>query len=391
MSPGSRPPPRRQRGFGLLVTLLVLVLGAATFFVSARGPARDGDSPDTDASLSLAAARDAVLAYAQYGGSNNKPGALPCPDTSDPADTANSGRAGSHCQGSPDPVYIGRLPWRTIDFAQAAGSADALAWYAIDGDYQDDPDDPLELNAETPAELEVLAADGGPPGVPRVAVLVLPGDPLEGQTGRPGTDVSDYLEGENADGDTVFRDCAGLDDCNDRVIGIPRDRLFAGVQRRVLARVAERLVDFHDDQGHLPYAAAFTGGASCDDGVKLGRLALDEGDCGTGESLLPSDFSGDDEWIVDNAWDELTVYHVADACTEAVSDCPAGDLVLDDDAGLGVVLAGAGSAHAGQDRPGDAAGDYLDSAENRDGDATYVDGPLTASDNDVLRGAAFAP
>ncbi len=391
--------PRVQRGFALLVTLLVLVIGAATLFVSTRQPATNSTTRDPAASVSLAQARDAVVAYAQYGGSNNKPGALPCPDTSDPGDTANRGQAGSHCQGSPDPVYLGRLPWRTIDFAAGADERGMGVWYAIDGDYQDDPGDPPVLNAETPAELELYGADTSGSGRARVAVLILAGPPLAGQSGRPGTDAGDYLEGENADGDRVFQDCADVAACNDRIIGVRRDRLFAGVQRRALAAIEDRLRRFEDNKGYLPYAAAFGAGLSCDAGERLGRLALSAGDCGANATLTSDDFDPDSvspepdpyEWIVDNDWPELVVYHVDSVCTDTQSDCPAGGFELDADTGLALILGGAGSAHSGQARPGTAVSDYLDRAVNQDGDGAYEDGPLTPADNDVFRGVAFPP
>lgn len=385
------PECRRQQGFALLVTLLVLVIGAATVFISARNTSANG-SREQAASRLLERARTAVTTYAQFGGANNKPGALPCPDTSDPDDAGNAGVAGSHCQGAPDAVYLGRLPWRTVDLAGDAGNTSPGVWYAIDGDYQDHTQ-PDELNAETGAGLTVRGAGAPGSGEPRVAVLILAGSPLAGQTGRPGTDRNDYLEDENADGDTEFRDCSDVPDCNDRVIGITRDRLFDRVQRRVVAGVARALENAEARLGFLPWASAFDDpDMRCEPDLVRGRLARNPGPCiGSEPWLRDEDFDGADEWIPDNGWDALVVYEVDADCAPDTADCGDGVLQLDDDAVFDAIVAAAGRPHADQSRPGAAIDDYLDSAANLSADGRYQQFPLTASDNDVLRGVSIEP
>jgi type II secretory pathway pseudopilin PulG len=380
-----------QRGFALLVTLLVLVIGAATVFISARSTSGDGAREQASSRL-LADAHRAVNTYAQFGGTNNKPGALPCPDTSEPDDAGNAGVAGSHCQGTPDPVYLGRMPWRTVDLPDDSGHTGPGIWYAIDGDYQDHTQ-PGALNAESAAGLTLLGAGLPGTGQPRVAVLIVPGPALAGQEGRPGTDVEDYLEGENADGDTTFRDCSDVADCNDRVIGITRDQLFDRVQRRVVDGIARALDNAEERLGHLPWASAFGDSTmSCEPDLTRGRLARNPGGCAGSEPWLrDEDFDGGDAWITDNAWDELVVYEVDPDCGEGGTGCGTGDLTLNGEANYDAILAAAGRPHPDQSRPGADVADYLDSETNRMDDGTYEQLSLTPEDNDVLRGVVIGP
>lgn len=362
--------PRRQRGFTLLLTMLVLLVGGASVYLSARNPAEARIAQSLqESSVSL---RDAAMALAVYSISDNdRPGSLPCPD--DDSDGAAELFGGSHC-----PTYTGRLPWRTIDTTRDAGSF----WYVMDPGFRDHADvEPLNVG-----ELGSLSIDG----VGGFAALViLPGDPIEGQTGRPSESISDYLDiPENTDGDDDYVDCTGVSGCNDRIIGISVDQLMAVVQQRALAEVERALRQFHADNDFLPFAARFDGGSSCDIGEDEGRVATSQGTCGSGNHLVQSDLPS---WIADNDWLDHIVYSVDLQCTEVYKTCENSNMALKSHTGLAVVLAGAGTELSGQDRSSGTrdVDDYLDSAENTDGDGTYDDETLSRIDNDVFRGFAL--
>lgn len=371
----------RQRGFVLLLVLLVLMVAGAALFVTARAP---GDAEraarDSRSAKVMAGVRDAVIAYAGFGGTNNVKGALPCPDFDDPGDPGSGQSNSLTCTGGSASVYLARLPWRTIDVDTRTGNL----WYGIDADYRDEESEVEPLNPSTPASLQVNGEGG------YVAVIIHPGDPLAGQTGRPSSTISDYLEEDNADGDQAFTDCTDINNCNDRVAGIRIDALWDPVQRRVLGEVEEVLQDYHAAKGYLPYAADF-GTVECVDGNHLGQLPLTDGDgdCGGAtEALNESDFP---VWIRSEAqggndWLDFIVYHVDDDCTASSPGCTTGTLELDGAGGLDTIVAASGRPLGGQARPGSGVADYLDDDENTDADIRYEDGPLAADDNDALRG-----
>lgn len=364
----------RQQGYALLLVLLVLLVGGTSVYLAARdaGTAARASEP-AERSRMLKHARTAVIAYAFAGGTNNQPGALPCVDTDVPGDGQSNA---THCS-SGGTIYLGRLPWKTIDVSSRSESL----WYLIDGDFRDDTGaQPVNVALEGSLTLN---GDSG-----FAALIVEPGDALAGQTGRPSGDSADYLEGENADGDGVFIDCADVTDCNDRIAGIRVDPLFEVVQRRLLAEIERRLRDFHDVNGFLPFAAPFDAGRQCAPGTLVGRVATQAASCGAGNTLEANDF---DAWVIDNDWLDHVVYRVAEECTQGQSGCVGAALQLEDDTGLSVVLGAAGTEFGGQDRSAASPDitDFLESAENTDGDKVFDDAPLSDTDNDILRGIAL--
>lgn len=370
---------RHQRGFTLLLTMLVLLVGGASVYLAARDPgtAARASEPGDSARL-LENARRALIAYALVGGTNNVPGALPCADTDMPGDGVTNALVCTN-DGT---VYSGWLPWKTLDLSREY----ARLWYIIDGDFRDETGEVEPLNVTVPGSLTLDAVSG------YAALIVDPGDSLEGQIDRGSVSASigDYLDGaENTNGDAVFVNCTAVADCNDRIVGISVDPLFAGVQRRAIGVIADQLQTFFDDNGYLPFAAAIgDGDGQCDDGVTVGLVATLQGNCGPYETLEESNFSSD-PWVVDNGWLDQVVYVVDSECTPGWTSCPLATLALEDEFGLAVILAGPGSPLAGQDRgsPSSVA-DYLDSTENTDGDNVFDDARPAPDDNDVLTGIA---
>ncbi len=362
----------RQRGFTILLVMLVLLVGGTSVYVTARDPAEARAAQSLQ--QSTVDLRGAVTNLAVYSISDNqRPGSMPCPD--DDGDGTAELFAGSDC-----PDYLARLPWKTIDAAREAGKL----WYVMDPDFRDHSNvEPL--NVVVPGSLTLNGVGG------YAALVIHPGDPIEGQTGRPSDTLSDYLEdvAENTDGDDDFVDCTGIAGCNDRIIGITVDQLFAVVQQRVLAEVELALRQFHTTNNFLPYAAAFNGGASCDKYALIGRIATHEGDCGSGKSLTAGDLP---TWVMNNDWNEHVFYTLDYECSEQQKNCGASTYRLKSNSGLAVVLGGAGSLLSGQDRTygsGRTIDDYLDGAENTDFDAEYDDVTLADDDNDVMRGFAL--
>lgn len=379
----------RQRGFTLLLLLLVILLGGLTIFLGARDSSAPGAVQEVINDTTAAQrAREALKAY--YLSDDEIPGALPCPDAGD------DGVADVYCQGGGQAVYIGQLPWRTLDVDRELGNL----WYALDRDFRNNSSAVQPLNPGVPGSLTVDGQEGF------AALVIAPGDALSGQD-RSSGDVAAFVEGGNEDGDVEFTDCVEEPDCNDRVYGITVDALFDRVQRRVVHAVARRLREFHEasdpgnpDGRYLSRAAPF-GESACDDDSLLGQVPTEEGDCtGPFEELAanPDHTNGCDSeagagewapWIVCNQWLEFVVYHVDSECTASTRNCDAALMMLDDDADLPAVVAAAGRPFSDQIRPGNDITDYLDAPENVDGDKDYTDKHMQANRNDALRGVTL--
>lgn len=369
-----------QQGFALLLLLLALTVAAATFFVSARRPAEPGAGNAPGTAVALADARRALLARALADG--NRPGSLPCA-------APDEGGSGTF-NGNPCDAEHGWFPYRTLDTEPPRDVSGARLWYALDGELSDrDSQEPINPE-EKPGNLEFDGREG------YAAVIMAPGDPLPGQS-RTGDTPTDYLE-EGNDSLPAFTDCTDVDDCNDRLRAISIDELFDGVQRRVARETAKVLRDFYRDSSpapasrYLPYTADFGSTECTDDGAALGQLPTTDtdDDCGGSDKVLET--AAFPEWMTDNGWLSLVVYHVDPLCTEAERRC--GDATLDF-AGESVpaVIAVAGRPFdpqgASQDRPGSDVSDYLDRSENADGDAEYIDARLGPANNDVLIGLSL--
>lgn len=360
----------RQHGFALLLILLVIVTVGAGLFLSA-GPLRVQTDPEEAAEVGgeLRAGRSSLVVYAAWGGvSQGRPGTVPCPDMSEPGTNGygimNPGDCSHSTEESIRDVYVGRLPWETLDLEPAREPV----WLAIDRRFVNHPNsEPVNpSNPELIGELEL----NGVPGF--AAVVLAPGDPVEGQTGRPSSALSDYLEGFNAeeqdDKPTVdFEDCGGtggqsrLDGvpCNDRAIGITAERLLELGARRALAEVEAFIQNRYTNISTLPYAAV-SGTAPllpCRADEVKGRLPLtpgdpDNGGCGGDEFLdlcdMPqwirpyedadefdpiefpclyseddeNDQNGDDEVEVEtgNDWLRYITYDISDDCVTQEGD-----------------------------------------------------------------------
>jgi len=374
--------PTAQHGFTLLLVLLLLLVGAVSMYLAARNPVAQHQARAADRSTrAMNEAVRALRAYALADGYRNpgsppapgqvRPGSLPCPDADD--DGSADLFAGNDC-----PADVGRLPYRTLDREPLRDASHEPLWYALDPAYRDnDAAEPVN-----PIGGGALTVDGESDFV---AVVIAPGPALAGQGGRPGTNPADYLEGENADGDTVFTDCIAQSNCNDRVVGIRVDYLFDPVQRRVLGEIARGLRSYFTANGFLPYAAPF-GDTVCNDGLAYGQLPIA---AGAGCSVPELDTSTLPQWITDNGWLPLVYYHVDAQCVASSPGCTGGSLALGNATGLDVVLAGSGRALPGQMRGvGGTIDDYLEDPDNRDGpvDMSYVDPAVSGNDNDALRG-----
>ena len=389
---------RRQRGFVLLLGLLLVMVLATAVFLSARRDAalREAERAVT-AQRAADTAREVLVAYALALGTNNHPGALPCPDMDGDGALNNT-----DCQGGD--VYLGRVPFATIGVDVGSLHGVEEIWYAVDDSFVDFNPPGGTVNTGTTPSLEI-----GNRAKRYAGVVIIAGDPVASQRGqRAGSnDPADFLEGANTDGDLLqFAGCDSAT-CNDRVVGITRRDLLDPVRKRVLGEVRDALDTFFADHGHYPWPAALgdeTG--ACDTGTgggpppASGTLPVAAGDCGA-DYLQDSDFDAGADWVADNDWPQYVYYAVGDDCDPDGGGCTAGGsglLSVDgvpDPAAAVIATVGPAISTPGKGGPQVRGGtlphdveDYLDSIENTNGDAAFDDPVNGEDENDHLRAVA---
>lgn len=163
------------------------------------------------------------------------PGFFPCPDSD------NDGISNTPC-GVGAAYTIGRLPVsiRSRSFVLLNSVKEReLIWYAVDSRYvvqnSDFNNPPTQrfapLNTNNPGGAALNLNNGAQPNV--VAIIFYAGSALPGQNTRVSDQVSDYLDGENADGDADFTQNGNPASFNDVVVSISHAEWVAAVQSRV--------------------------------------------------------------------------------------------------------------------------------------------------------------
>ncbi len=340
---------RLQNGAALLVLVTGLLAMTGYTLLQLTHANQQRFAHQQEITRSLAAAKNALIAYAvtyvDHYGHNTRGGVgrLPCPSGS---------RYGSPV-GTCGPDAIGYLPgvWKRgkkqIDIDHLERFLDRDLWYSVSADYRFNPAfNPLNSNQSD----YLLTVDGDDQVV---AVIIAPGPPLPGQSRVGGAGaISDYLEGENADGDSVFR-TAG----NDRLVTITRSELMPLIERRVLGFARDWLAEYRLQYGYYPFAAAFGDpDGACQNGLTRGRLPMRAGDCtevplgDLRSQFVPKGRTVSETWFGNYHWSDFIYYQSDPGCLPGAMDqqCTIADnLVLKvNDRGAQVLLIGAGSAIA---------------------------------------------
>jgi len=244
----SRPPraprgggPARQAGYGMLIALVVLVLGATYGLMRGLGEATAQSGREDHDQAVLRQARDALVARAAL--DDNRPGSLPCPDLDD--DGVAELLAGTTC-----PAYLGRLPWRTLQLPDLRDGAGERLWYVLSPPFTDSSTS--VINSDTQGTLVMT---GLAPASNVIALVFAPGPALS-VGGAPqdrspaGQNVAaNYLEDENQNAANlvyavrptcVTADCAG-GAFNDKALAINARDLFPVVETMVAKRMQTQL------------------------------------------------------------------------------------------------------------------------------------------------------
>jgi hypothetical protein len=191
--------------------------------------------------------------------------------------------------------------------------------------------------------------------------------------------VSNYLESENANGDTTFSNGPRTDTFNDQLLIITSDNLMPAVERRVAREAKICLGQFAAaNGGRFPWAAPLSSGTYADsNGTLAGRIPVTL--FATGSSGLNWTWSGSVTWPSSagpvttscfalltwwDSWRNLLLYEVAAPYAPSPSgSCPADCLTVNGVGSVAAVVAVAGRAFGAspaQARPSANAADYLE-------------------------------
>jgi hypothetical protein len=328
-------PRRRQRGVIVLLLLAGLAVAVLGVFLGSISSTALGLGRDKQTTQALAQAKEALIGRAAA--DDNRPGSLPCPDiitnvpgTNVPNDGKADLLAGTHC-----PSYIGRLPWRTLGLPDLRDGDGERLWYVLSTSFRDD-DLAQPVNSDTSGQLTVT---GSSSMINVVAIVFAPGTSLASQGQVRDTagqnNVGNYLEGENANGDTTYVSSPASDSVNDRLLVISQEDLFSVVEKRVANEVKAALNKYYsDDPLHFyPNPAAFNDpsclgtaalpGTSClsDAAANRGRIPANPVPAWTLYDPTSILRGGTPNWFQQNGWRELVYYAVAPACATGSSNC----------------------------------------------------------------------
>jgi hypothetical protein len=366
----------RQRGQAAILIAVLVALGIGGFILTATSStsvAIANRQSEVDTQV-LAIAKEALIGYAVS--QTNQPGVLPCPDVD------NDGSADAPCGGI-GATAIGRFPWKTLGMPDLRDSAGECLWYAVSSNFKNSGvSGPAVVNSDSAGTLVVNGSAGVPlssPPNPVAAIVFAPGKLLAGQDRTPpaspatvcgGNDVAtNYLEEGNASAGTTYAAAGPAATFNDRLLLITNADVLIPVERRASAEILQKLVDYRNGSACncYPWADNNWNGIS-NTGARYGGVPLVTA---SPDSWVSATGSNPAAWLSTNQWYKVVAYAVSIRDSE---DGAFGDprFTVDSTTGVRVVVLTTGSAIAGDGRPTSNWANYVDDAENRDNDNTFM-------------------
>jgi type II secretory pathway pseudopilin PulG len=178
----------RQAGLILPALLIVLLFGALAFAVARYQQTMSVQTRQhLNTVRALANARTLLRNFAQafhLTHADQSVGYLPCPDKD------NDGSSDPPC-GNSGELAIGRFPYRTLGTLPIRDGHGECLWYAVAGNFKDNPKKSDSFNWDTPGQFIVRTADGRNlhpvtrPTDYAAALVIAPGAPLAGQNRAP--------------------------------------------------------------------------------------------------------------------------------------------------------------------------------------------------------------
>lgn len=263
----------RQSGAALILMVVILVLGASWFLVTAVNAPHDRTALDRAHNAKvLEEAKRALIGYVANEAAKTtepNPGHIPCPESHGNIGTANEGIKAASCNID----FFGRLPWRTLGIDQLRDAAGEPLWLVVAPGWR-------RSNAATPNMINSNCDDPASPelcstgrftvdGVARtaVALIIAPGKPFQvkadaidpscsgfSQT-RAGTPVPaprNYLECQNGAAGASYVTTGPSESFNDQVLVITAADILPAIEAAVAQRFERQIAP--------PLRAVYTNG-----------------------------------------------------------------------------------------------------------------------------------
>ncbi len=316
--------PRSQNQQGLVAILVLVIVSLITvgLIFNLINSSSIKAARINQTGKALIQAKEALIGFSV--GSDNMPGALPCPD-------GNNDGVSDSCSAA---TSIGRLPWKTLGISDIRDGDGECLWYALSPVFRNTLNVSTRggsqpaLNSATAGSITVLneQAIALPAPVNTViAVIIAPSAPLNSQSRTTlGSTVcggnitaSNYLDLSNginnATGNLVGNNLSfimgKLDSTfNDRLIYITQEDLYKPLQKRISREmmgnfsVFKGLYDYYQNSTPLPHyypcpATVVTGAQDCT--ASTGYIPYSDS-----QMKYPSLGT----WLINNGWFSLTRY-----------------------------------------------------------------------------------
>lgn len=174
----SRLVQHRERGYAVLIILVVL--GLIAIFATANGFSRTSshNSGDQATNSSLAQTKEALISYAISQEKILSAGRLPVPDV---GSKPNEGESSANSPETAKNIsVIGRFPWKTVGLPPPRDESGECLWYVVSGRFKNSQQTD-EFNWDTQGQIDAIDEDGNPVASNLAALVVAPGAPLDSQ------------------------------------------------------------------------------------------------------------------------------------------------------------------------------------------------------------------
>jgi type II secretory pathway pseudopilin PulG len=234
---------RRQKGMALLILLSLVLIAVTAVAVSHLSLNSQSLNRSKNTTLALSNAKNIVMGYALM---QPVPGTLPCPDTDGDGDEDRNPTT---------QVCLNRrgfLPYKTLGIEKQVDGSGQLLWYATDLNYAGAISVPH--NSSRTASLTIDA------GQPMAFIVIASNTPLANQNPalQPLANVSQFLEGDNAD--NTLNSYTNLRDSthNDVLLGVTTLDFWMLIEKRVLDEVNNLFDQYRTACSSYPWAADFS-------------------------------------------------------------------------------------------------------------------------------------